>query len=239
MNVIGDAGRALLADLLRDPHLEFLANLNEESGEAVRDWVTANRLTGTVDGSPTFNVDLGGGLRGMTLASASTQTINFGSSRLNKARTDAWSILATIKPTVGAIIAPISRFTLGGAIYGWIVYVDATGYLTMWVEDDAGGTLTVRTSAALTTATVYQVGITLSGSGTAAGVVMYVNGAAVAMTTVTDTLAGNTGVTADLHVGSVADGLYHWNGGLGPIAVFNAVKPAQDFRRWAFRAGLI
>lgn len=238
-NLLGDGGRALLADLFRDPHLVFLAPLNEELGESIRDWVLAYRRSGSVNGSPTYGVSMGKGIKGVTFVRASSHRVAFGDlDEMDFGASSPFSVLVVTKQvSINNIAAYVGKYN---GTSGWVFAHDASGRPLLYIASNAGGGALIgaHSNTALVNGTTKMVGVSYSGSGVVSGITLYGSGVAEADT---DDFSGALGTVTNSHdvrIGATADSLNHLDATIAFVAVFNALKPAADFRRWAFKAGL-
>ena len=150
------------------------------------------------------------------LLNGTTQYVSIGNiAALDFTGAAPFSVTGWIKPT---------SFTAGNMIIskmpgvlastsGWLFYTDGVGRLRFFIGGPTGSVF-VHTTAGLSTGTWYHVAMTYSGSGTAAGVNLYINGVVQAKTTVTDTYSASAANTADVRLGARADGSLFFPGNL-------------------------
>lgn len=129
---------------------------------------------------------------------------------LGFSRTSPFSLACWIEPDVtnsSRIIVSKKDFDADGAGYVW--YCISGGKLRFIIDGPGGAQriLVQTTNAVLSDNTYVHVVLTYSGSSTAAGVTMYVNGSSVALTTSTDNLASaDTTNAISFNVGGANDG---------------------------------
>lgn len=136
--------------------------------------------------------------------------------------TSPFSVSAWVVRTATGTHSLVSKM-LGASTYqGWSLSADSSNrfYLELYSNFSGGNRLAVATTSGFPLGPYYHVVATYSGSSTAAGVNLYVNGAAVAMTTLFDALSATTLNTASAYIGRRTDGLY-WPGLIDEVAVYN------------------
>jgi hypothetical protein len=240
-NILYDAGRELLADLFRDPHLVLLCPLNEESGESIRSWRVTPRRSGTVNGSPTYGVDLGNGIKGITFARASSHRVAFGDlDELDFGASSPFSVLALTKPvSITNAAAIVGKYD---AVSGWVFGHDASGRPILYIASNAVAGAAIigrRSTTALVNGTTKMVGASYSGSGVVGGIAIYGDGTAESTADDFTTALGTVTNSHDVRIGAQADSTAHLDASLAFVAVFNAAKAAHEFRRWAWLAGQV
>lgn len=234
---LGTPARRLFEDLVYDPDLQLLLPCNEASGSLV-DRCVRNQLTATVTGAPVYDADLGRGFRGVTL-NGTTDSFSLGSV-FSYEYTQAFSLLAVVKPAVGSIQTVYAKED-SGITRGIFWYIDASGNLVFNEMNSNTNLITVSGPAAMASATQYVISVSYTGSGLASGVTQYKNGAALAPTVVSDTLGAATIInSAPARIGARGTSPNLWySGSIAMVALFNAAKSAADHRRWAAMAGVI
>lgn len=234
---LGAPARRLFEDLIYDPDLQFVLPCNEPSGSLV-DRCVRNQLTASATGAPVYDADLGRGFRGVTL-NGTTDAFSLGSV-FSYEYTQAFSLLAVVKPTVGSIQTIYAKED-SAITRGILWYIDASGNLVFNELTSNTNLITVSGPSALASATQYVIGVSYTGSGLASGVTQYKNGTALAPTVVSDTLGAGTVInTAPARIGArgVSPNLWY-SGSIAMVALFSAAKSAADHRRWAAMAGVI
>lgn len=235
----GERAHRLFRDIIRDPDLAALWMLNESAGLVAYDRCTKNIINGTLVNTPTLGVDLGNGHKGMTFAAANTEGIALGTPpALAFNMADLFSVVAFASVNNTAATKAIVGRSEQTSNEGWILFFSATEHLTLLFEDSGGGATVITSDAPLATGTVHMLGFSYAGS--AASVRFYHNGAILASTITTDTMITDpnyTGIAAGIGHQNAASAFH--DGSIGPVAVFSAAKTAQDFRRWAYQAGLL
>ena len=226
--LVGGASR-LFRNIISDPDLVFFVPMNEASG-SILDRCTKNIINGVVSGDPTYGKALANGFCGLDL-DGTGDYVDFGNAAaLGFTYAAPWSILMVINPNISADGTLISK----GALPGWEILIWSTRTIAVFLRA-AGGSIVVTSNAALTNGVPIMLMVTYSGSGAASGVTMYVNGAAYADTDTTDTLAGGVITNSSpVQIGVVGNTTRPFNGDIGFAAVFNAVKTAEDARRYAW-----
>lgn len=152
-------------------------------------------------------------------------------------RTDTASMVSLVKPQTGALGTILSKWDSANA-RGWWWGITAAGKPSFILANGAGNMIQVDASSALTTNVAAMLGVTYDGSSTPAGVTLYQAGAAVAMTTVANTLTATTEHSSGVQVGYRANGQGLF-GTLAHPAVFGAVKSAREMKTLAALAGML
>lgn len=226
-NILGSPARDLFHNLWIDPNLVDLFPLNEKSG-TIYGRSKTNRLTGTVSGNPTYGKAIAQGFVGLDFDGTGDYVVLSGG--LAFERTDTFSGLAVV--TTDDVAA--DSVLVGKAnTTGWYWGVDSSQRPFLTLTTAASGAIRVNANAALTVPTAYMIGFSYSGSGAAAGVLVYRNGLVEADTDATDTLAGDIANAASAQISGINGNNNLWSGDQSFVVLFNAVKTAQDFRRWA------
>lgn len=170
-------------------------------------------------------------------ASASSQLINLPASTYDWEYTQAWSVAAWVRTKSNASGNLLGKQGNSSPFQGWSVLtrggtsspqfqvnVSNTSATPHWVN--------VRTTSEFTINTYRSVIFTYSGNGLASGCHIYVSGVDQALTTISDTLSGNTiknSVNAQIGArgGSGAPGLYA-NALLRRLVLYSAVLSSTD-----------
>ncbi len=235
-NTQGERARRLFHDVIHHPALITLWPLNEITGDAI-DRCTRYSLDGTVNGTPSrssaiLNHFYGVGMVGGGPYYSLGNVIPFD-------RSTAFSIMCLVDPNISALGEIIAKWN--GTNAGWALGLNATGTLRLIMQATATtDVLEVHSTAALTNGTDTMVTVTYDGGSAAAGVVMYVNGAPVAMTTVTNNLISGITNTVDARIGAVSGGTHLLDvHTLAFLCLFNDVLSVTDVRRFAFLAGAL
>lgn len=151
---------------------------------------------------------------------------------------DAFSALAIVDPTVTLVGSILSKWDSANA-RGWDWQIDGDRKPHVILQNTASTNLIdVIANAALTNGTDVMLGFSYDGSEAASGVTLYRNGAADADTDTTDTLDATIDHDSAAQIGARA-GSQPFNGDIAFIAVFNAVKTAAEFRRYAAIGGFL
>lgn len=237
----GARARSLYWDVIRDPDIVMFHVLNETNGTTAYDRCTRNIIDGTLVNTPTQGAALGNGFNGMTFSAASSEYITLGTpSALAFLDAGACSVVAVCSVNnTAAVKSIIGRRSSAGNTPGWEFRFAADETLEYSLVDDSAGADTVGSDAALTTGTQLMVGFSKSGAG-AAAVTLYSAGIAVADTDDANAAAGDptyTSIAACIGARNATDQFF--DGSIGMIAVFNAAKTANDFKRWAYLASLL
>jgi hypothetical protein len=141
-------------------------------------------------------------------------------------RTDAFSYGAWINHRGGG--SPLSRMTAADAFRGYDLYLDGDRLSVHIIHHWPDNAIRVRTTAsALKAKTWHHVFATYDGSGKAAGVHLYVDGAPMAVEVTNDTLTDTSASTSPLLIGS-RDGSDAFDGDVADARVYGrALTPAE------------
>ena len=141
---------------------------------------------------------------------------------------DPFSLLVLLNPHSTGVI--FSKLASGK---GWQLWLDSGRLPAMSIQNSATANIYTNATTALTFGTPALIGVSVSGSGAAPGVIHYKEGAADTDSDISDDLAApitNTGVVS-IGAQNVASSFIKAD--IGLIAVFAGVKSAADFKRWA------
>jgi hypothetical protein len=236
--VLGDRAIALLEDLFSDPELVLLCPLNDKSSEAIRSWVTGQRLAGVMNGTPTYGVTLGS-FKGITFVAASQHRVSFGDvDALDFGAASTWSTLViTNQTTVASTQAYIGKYN---GTSGWVHYMNSSGQPAAIVASNVGAAALLhrRSNTALVAGTPRLIGCTYDGSSNANGLRFFGSVGEEAGTVLANNPIGTVENAHDVRIGATADNANHLNATLALVAVFNAQKLERDYRRWGYLAGL-
>lgn len=153
----------------------------------------------------------------------------------NFEKDDSFSISGVSKTDAAAKNLNIMGKNDGASAFqGWILQhtATATAALQLWLISDVGAT---DYASARTTAQVFANdtwvwwAVTYNGSEDVSGMTFYVNGSAVAKTTVLDNLSGTIATTNPCHIGFLNTGsTQYWNGHFAEIGVYNKVLSSDE-----------
>jgi hypothetical protein len=158
-------------------------------------------------------------------------------------RTNAHSFSFWIKTTSGAFGVPYSKITNGAPFRGYDCYMSTTGKIgCSWVNNDVAAGVQVETTTAppVNDGAWHHVAITYSGSSTAAGVHIWVDGTDRALTTLNDALSATIANSVVLAFGArpASPGLlFPWVGQFADFMVLSKelssgeVAELRDFTR--------
>ena len=145
-------------------------------------------------------------------------------------RTDPFSLMAWIRPTIGVLGAILGKHEGSGDFSGWEISISATGTLIFELVNTGGGVdmIQVETDSAVTNEWNH-VAVTYDGSSDATGARFYVNGLEVAVTVVTDTLSGSILTSVPVRIGGRGSGtLNPFNGLIDEVAIYDrALAPSE------------
>lgn len=236
LNLLGPRARRLYEALIESPSLVGLWPLNEQSGNVVDHG--PNRLAGTVSGNPTYSTAIAGHFSGLNLDGSGDYASLGDASSLSFERTDSFSFLCLLDPNVSALGEILSKWDGAGA--GWAWGVNATRTWRLLLQNTATtNVLEVRSTNALTNGTDILLGMSYAGGSAPGDIVMYENGATVTMTTVSNNLAASIDNAVAAVIGAQSDGTDALNGHLAFVAAWNRALSAEEFRRFAFLAGML
>jgi hypothetical protein len=193
-----------------------LANTGSDSTNSMTTnatWATATGFTGNV---ATYN-----GTSSLSTAASATNTSFNGTQPFSACfwtTPSSFTGLGEQYPLTNLLGTP-----LGWGIEIWGSNV-LTGSVNVQIYGNGTNYIAAHTAAgAVTASTLNHVCMTYSGSGVASGIAVYVNGAASALTVVTDNLAGHTTASANpVTIGSA------YNGAIGRVRIFNRLLSASE-----------
>ena len=138
----------------------------------------------------------------------------------------------------GGAIQSIAGKT-GGALEGYILRVDAADRVEFILSNDwAGGEyIQVRTNAVFADINWHFAAATYDGGGAAAGVTLYVDGSAQAVTAVTDNLLGSASNAGDFRLGRAASAVEWFDGNLDEVSVWDVELTAAQVNTELYNAG--
>lgn len=235
-NALKPAGRRLFQSVIFSPNLAMLHVLNEKSGN-VKDRCLVNRLDGTVNGNPTYSKAIGD-LYGLDL-DGTGDFVNLGNvPSLDFERTASFSGLCVV--TVGLAGSLISKRLSTGDLTGWDWHFKAGRIAALILQNAVGNRIEVSANSALTLDASYMLGFSYSGSSTAAGATLYVNGAAVADTDTEDTLSSSIVASALASIGARNASDQVLDGDVGFVALWSGrALAAQEFKLYASLSGFL
>ena len=154
--------------------------------------------------------------------------LNLGNN-LNKERTDAfsWSCWARFD-NVTAAMTLISKKSGTGSGAGYQINMLSNGRLEFnLVNTTTTNHLRVQMPTSILAATWYHVVLTYAGTSAPAGAILYLNGTAIALSTITNTLSASAATTTDLYFGQYATGQY-FSGYLDEVSCWSRVLTAAE-----------
>jgi hypothetical protein len=123
---------------------------------------------------------------------------------------------------------------------GFVIFANSSGQVEIYLVNDFGGGnyIDVRTNSAYNDGSWKHICITYDGSSTASGIVIYINGTAVAKTTVTDALSASIITTADFQFGArnITASRMFYDGKIDSVSIYNRVFTAAE-ALWIFSGG--
>lgn len=147
----------------------------------------------------------------------------------------AFSVSAWFKTLAGSYATIISKQINWATYRGWNLFLHSTGELRLEMTNTGANYLDVYTLGnRYADGDWHHVLCAVDGSGTAGGVTMYVDGASVALTTLSDTLAGNTLLNGEnLQLGARGSFLadMYFPGNLDEMSIYSAELAAGDASR--------
>lgn len=195
-------------------------HMNESLGSNVPD-DSGNGRDGTAINAPTW---VAGKLNNALNFNGSNQYIDFGSIA-GFEYTDSFSAEAWIK-TSAVSYSIMGKALRSGTYKGWLLWLDASGYLEGYLFSNVPGSnwIQVRGSTAgLHNSAWHHVVMTYSGTGTAVGMSLYVDGALETPTILKDTLTTTIINAANFNIGSVDNGSLLWNGWIDEAVMYDKV----------------
>lgn len=208
-------------DFILDPSLVFYADLSKKDGTSFISDDAYGHLC-TVTGATW-------GSHGRTFDGTDDKISIPHNVAFSFERTNSFSILARINsdvPTSGDIIIS-KKMQAGGLPHsyaGYSLQLAAGPVLRLDLVHESGvSSCQVAGSTVIAASTNYFVVATYNGSSAPSGIVLYVNGVAETLTTVTDNLTDTIITTAALNIGTY-DGLdVFWDGLVGDVWIYNRV----------------
>lgn len=131
--------------------------------------------------------------------------------------TTALTIEGYIKPTLGATMAIWNKRDAVGTGSGVLFYVTATGQIQFFLEGaTSANRLRAESVSTLTTGVWNHFAMCYTGSGTVAGVTMYINGVSSTITNVQNTFSGSAANARPLWLGNRENGTgsFAWTGNM-------------------------
>jgi hypothetical protein len=139
-----------------------------------------------------------------------------------------FSVSLWFRTTSTASIALFSKNAMVAAHTGWALFMRSPGTVQWGMRSTAVAGMEVFTNATFNDGNWHNVVAVHTGSGTAAGMLIYVDGALQATTTLFDNLAGNpTTTTTPARIGSREDEL-HFQGNLANVCFYTGTLTAPD-----------
>lgn len=228
-------GARLFEEVISSPNLVLLHLMNETSG-ALYDrgpWRYDATVSGVMTYSRPITAVYGAAFNGVNAYASMGDVTN-----LRFERTNSFSVMVMVDPNVSALGEILSKWN--GVNAGWALGINATRTWRLVLQNTATtNVLEVRSTNALANNTDIMLLVTYAGGSAPGSVVMYENGAAVAMTTVTNNLSASIANAVAAIIGAQSDGTDLMSGDLGFLAVWNKVVSAEDARRYAFLAGML
>lgn len=192
--------------------------MNEASGNVFFDNANATANTITAGGTVTWSAGPGLCSTGCAHFPGTYASPSANHTKFNPDTNSAFSIVGWWTfDNAGAQEFMMAQQSPSGNNQGWALFKYTDNNFYMYMQDTSGsGAVQKHFNPTFATGTLYQVAITISGSGTAAGVLGYINGAAVSGTIDVNTLGagmqpnsnvyiGSRGFTDSLHVGYQAN----------------------------------
>gem|GEM_PF-1400120 len=140
---------------------------------------------------------------------------------VNFDRTSAFSLETWFKTTTTAIGMLVAKMNNAAPFRGYDLWSWNGSVVFQLISDyGAGNYLEAYGGTALSDGNWHHVVVTHTGSGTLAGVTMYIDGTAVALTVNKDTLTGTTLSSTALELGSRSPAAYDLSGSLDEVAVY-------------------
>jgi hypothetical protein len=134
----------------------------------------------------------------------------------------------------GTILAKSTALTAAG----WSWRIDGSKKPRLELYSAVANGLSVQSDTAVTNGTATLLGVTYAGTSAASGVIHYRDGVASADTDLITGLSATIVNSAAAQIGAIS-GAAGFGGDIAFVAVFDAVKTAQDWRRFAYLAGVL
>lgn len=198
-------------------------HMNESLGSNVPD-DSGNGRDGTAINTPTW---VAGKLSNSLNFNGSNQYVDCGDIASFE-YTDLFSAEAWIRTSAVTDVI-MGRALRSGTYKGWLLWLDSSGYLEGYLFSNVpgGNWIQVRGSTAgLHDSIWHHVVMTYAGTGTAAGIVLYVDGALETMTVVKDTLTSTIINASNFNIGGVDNGSdvsILWNGRIDETVLYNKI----------------
>ena len=174
----------------------------------------------------------GDSARACAFAAASSGSVNLGNV-YSFERTAPFTACAWIKTsTTGTIKVIMGRTRADSTNRGWLLDIAAANTLRFTLRNNAVGSIIARvgSTGTVTDGAWHHVAAVSTGSGTTAGMTLYIDGAADS-SSVIDTLGSNTIITtASAHLGSIEGSANFFNGSIAYASVIPAALVAADIR---------
>lgn len=129
--------------------------------------------------------------------------------------TTALTLEGYIKPTLGTLMAVWNKRDAVGTGSGVLLYITAAGNMQFFLEGaTSANRLRAQANTLLTSGAWNHFAVSYTGSGTVAGVTIYINGSSSAITNVQDTFSGSAANARPLWIGNRENGTgtYDWVG---------------------------
>ena len=159
--------------------------------------------------------------------------VDFGTTNFNFERTDSFSVSMWINPAGGTSNHVIFGRAAGTVDFRgwWIRYEVSTSSYNVFLSNDFVGAnyLWKRAVGKAQKRIGTRFGFSYDGTSAAAGLILYIDGAAVSTTIMSNTLSA-TMVTAGVNarMGTITDDTLDYNGNVTDVAVYNRVLTAQE-----------
>lgn len=208
--------------------------LGESSGTNAVDEVGTN--DGTYTNTPTLGVT--GALAedldtAVTFASASSEYTTHGDV-LDFDRTDPFTLACWMKTSSDTIFGTLMSKYDGTAKRGYLLLTTDAGDLRFLLRSTTTNQIQLdllSTTKDVVDGAWHHIVATHSGSGTAAGVTMYVDGVAYSMSTLNDNLTTTTVNASNFNIGINDDSANPYNGELDEVAIFDTELTAKQVAR--------
>ena len=144
-------------------------------------------------------------------------------------RTDAFSVVFWFNRGTGSSERHVFNKTKDVSAYtGWAVLFSGDKLNLVLINNNTNNLINVMSNATYADSVWHQAVVTYSGSSAASGVIMYIDGAAIASTILTDNLSASIVTTTNLHIGSRLNGALFYNGNLDDLAIWSRVLIAAE-----------
>lgn len=151
-------------------------------------------------------------------------------SEYNFERTDTFSALCWVSTSADNTGLLLGKMLSTGLLSGWGMYLQSGGTITVTLRSDFGGgdLLTVSADEPINDGEWHCLAFTYDGSSTGAGVTIYVDGVAVAVTVDTDSLASSIMSVAEFTIGARFGGSMWLTGLVSEAAVYDKELSAGE-----------